>query len=102
MIITLQWHYEKYLPHNASVLLDNMQYLIDGSLNWDEWYQEDIYITQDLNTVPVSETRPLFSYEYGVNVGQGGILHVLPPSPFLIRGQRSYLISLPRTRGCIY
>lgn len=32
MIITLQWHYEKYLPPNASVLLDNMQYLIDGSL----------------------------------------------------------------------
>jgi hypothetical protein len=76
MIITLQWLYEKHPPPNASVLLDNMQYLIDGSLNWDEWYQEGIYITQDLNTVPVSETAPLFPYEHGVNVGQGGILHV--------------------------
>lgn len=71
MIITLQWLYEKHPPPNASVLLDNMQYLIDGSLNWDEWYQEGIYITQDLNTVPVSETIPLFPYEHGVNVGQG-------------------------------
>ncbi|OAG09625.1 uncharacterized protein CC84DRAFT_1083669 [Paraphaeosphaeria sporulosa] len=72
MLITLQWLYEEHsASHNASQVMENMQLLIEGSLDWADWYNPKVYIKEDLNTLPVSETEPLFAYEHGVNVGQG-------------------------------
>ena len=72
MLITLQWLYEEHSSNrNASQVMENMQLLIQGSLNWEDWYNPKIYIKEDLNTLPVSDTEPLFPYEHGVNVGQG-------------------------------
>ncbi|KAF2185824.1 hypothetical protein K469DRAFT_664808 [Zopfia rhizophila CBS 207.26] len=71
MLITLQWLYETHPTGNLTQLMENMQLLIKGSLNWADWYNGAIYIKEDLNTVPVSVTEPLFPYEHGVNVGQG-------------------------------
>jgi hypothetical protein len=51
--------------------MENMDLLIKGSHNWADWYNDIIYIKQDLNTLPVSETEPNFHYQHGVNVGQG-------------------------------
>ncbi|KAF2475157.1 uncharacterized protein BDR25DRAFT_381996 [Lindgomyces ingoldianus] len=71
MLITLQWLYETHPTGNMTQLMENMDLLIQGSLNWAEWYNTATYITKDLNTVPVSVTEPHFAYEHGVNIGQG-------------------------------
>jgi len=72
MLIALQWIYETHSTgHNSSQVMENMQLLINGSINWADWYNPTVYIKEDLNTLPVSETEPLFPYEHGVNVGQG-------------------------------
>ncbi|KAF2733894.1 hypothetical protein EJ04DRAFT_577334 [Polyplosphaeria fusca] len=72
MLITLQWMYEFHSDsHNATQLWETMDLLIKGSLNWADWYNAETYIKQDLNTLPVSITEPLFPYTHGVNVGQG-------------------------------
>ncbi|KAK5695593.1 hypothetical protein LTR17_024557 [Elasticomyces elasticus] len=75
MMITLQWLYE-YRPGNQSrVLLDNMKYLHDQGLNWEDWYNEAAYFGQgmnkDLNTLRLNLTAINYPYEHGINVGQG-------------------------------
>ncbi|KAK4917914.1 hypothetical protein LTR28_013216, partial [Elasticomyces elasticus] len=69
MMVSLQWLYEKYPRNNSQLLLDNMWYLYNGSLDWAYWFQEGVYIKDDLYNVPVNDT--LYPYEHGVNAGQG-------------------------------
>lgn len=72
MLITLQWLYESQSEgRNASQVMENMELLIKGALDWAAWYNDATYIKQDLNTLPVSVTEPNFPYQHGVNVGQG-------------------------------
>ena len=40
MIITLQWLYEHYPGNQSQLLLDNMKYLHDEGLNWEDWYND--------------------------------------------------------------
>lgn len=72
MLITLQWLYEEHSTNrNASQVMENMELLIEGSYNWADWYVENVYPKEDLNTLPDHGTDYPFPYEHGVNVGQG-------------------------------
>ncbi|KAH7050222.1 hypothetical protein B0J12DRAFT_710857 [Macrophomina phaseolina] len=74
LLIVLQWIWERADTTEAlkSKLAESMQILIDGSLNWADWWQEGVFIKEDLNllnTEPVD--GPRYPYEHGVNAGQG-------------------------------
>ncbi|KAK4998128.1 hypothetical protein LTR66_002607 [Elasticomyces elasticus] len=69
MMVSLQWLYERHPRNNSQLLLENMWYLYNGSLDWAYWFQEGVYIKDDLYNVPVNDT--LYPYEHGVNAGQG-------------------------------
>lgn len=40
MMISLQWLFEHYPRNQSQQLLDNMKYLHDAGLNWEDWYNE--------------------------------------------------------------
>ncbi|KAJ9665324.1 hypothetical protein H2201_004616 [Coniosporium apollinis] len=71
--ISLQWMYEKHPSDIGPLLLENMQFLLDGAIDWAYWFSEDMFIKQDLNTLPedVAVGNPLFPYVHAVNAGQG-------------------------------
>lgn len=71
MMISLMWMYENYPANQSQLLLENLQMLREGQIDWADWYQQGVYIFQDLNTVNVSYTTEMFPYEHGVNVAQG-------------------------------
>ncbi|KIK54869.1 hypothetical protein GYMLUDRAFT_206165 [Collybiopsis luxurians FD-317 M1] len=72
MIVSLQWLFEKHPAGKEQELLDTMNFLYNGSIDWNDWYVEGVYPTQDLSGVPIDpNTSPIFPYEHGVNVGQG-------------------------------
>jgi hypothetical protein len=75
MMITLQWLLEHDPAGQETELWENLDYLKRGQLDWADWYQEGVYIKQDLSMLPESEVAPYFPYEHGVNVGQGEFLH---------------------------
>ncbi|KAI9734153.1 MAG: hypothetical protein M1818_006925 [Claussenomyces sp. TS43310] len=70
LIITLQWLYEHYPGNVTQELLENMQYLNEKALDWSYWFQEGVFITEDLDTVPNLDVDPS-GYVHGVNAGQG-------------------------------
>ncbi|TKA55086.1 hypothetical protein B0A55_12888, partial [Friedmanniomyces simplex] len=75
MIITLQWLYEHYPGNQSQMLLDNMNFLHEKGLNWEDWYNKAAYFGQrmnkDLNTLNINLTTENYPFEHGVNVGQG-------------------------------
>lgn len=74
MLISMMWMYENHAGNLSQILLDNMNYLQNGSLSWNAWYNSDTYIRENLWDVPGSASEiggPLYPYEHGVNVGQG-------------------------------
>ena len=76
MVISLIWMYEKHPDAIGSTqtLLDNMNYLINGSISWNAWYNDATFIKDDLYTLPPdsgSTEGDLYPYEHGVNIGQG-------------------------------
>lgn len=73
MMISLMWLYESHPNGTAQqqMLVDNMNFLNNGSIDWAAWYDETAYLKQDLYTVPDSVTNANYMYEHGVNVGQG-------------------------------
>ncbi|KAF2084603.1 hypothetical protein K490DRAFT_75716 [Saccharata proteae CBS 121410] len=72
MLISLQWMYEKHPGNSSGVLLENMQYLIDGAIDWADWWQQGVFITEDLNDLSTEPSDgPRYPYEHGVNAGQG-------------------------------
>ncbi|KAL9056025.1 MAG: hypothetical protein Q9162_003204 [Coniocarpon cinnabarinum] len=72
LIISLIWMYEQHADamDNSNILIDNMNYLINGSLSWNNWYNQDTYIFGDLWTLPDPGPN-LGPYVHGVNTGQG-------------------------------
>jgi hypothetical protein len=71
MMISLMWMYEKYPSNQSQILTENLEMLREGQFDWAEWYQNGVYIFEDLNTVNISYTDKMFHYEHGVNVAQG-------------------------------
>lgn len=86
MIVVLQWLLEKHPAGKEQELVDTMYYLYNGSIDWNEWYVEGVYPTQDLSGQDIDpSTSPIFPYEHGVNIGQG-IVVLLPKDSSLITG----------------
>ena len=71
MMISLMWMYENYPSNKNRILMENLEMLREGQIDWAKWYRNGVYIFQDLNTVNVSYTDRMFAYEHGVNVAQG-------------------------------
>ena len=71
MMITLMWMYDHYPGNQSQILLENLDMLLEGQIDWAIWYQQEVYIFPDLNTVNISYTRQMYPYEHGVNVAQG-------------------------------
>ncbi|KAF2397914.1 hypothetical protein EJ06DRAFT_532901 [Trichodelitschia bisporula] len=71
MMITLIWLLENDPAGQEGILFENLEMLREGAIDWAAWYQEGVYIKEDLNSVPLEYTRANFPYEHGVNVGQG-------------------------------
>ena len=71
MMISLMWMYENHPSHQSKILLENLEMLRQGQIDWAEWYQNGVYIFEDLNTVNTSYTDEMFPYEHGVNVAEG-------------------------------
>ncbi|KAK7701954.1 hypothetical protein SLS57_011557 [Botryosphaeria dothidea] len=74
LLIVLQWIWEREGTTEAlrSKLAESMQILIDGSLNWADWWQEGVFIKEDLNLLDTEPgDGPRYPYEHGVNAGQG-------------------------------
>lgn len=74
MLISLYWMYENHAGNLSQVLLDNMNFLQNGSLTWNAWYTSGQYIQQNLWDVPGDASTvggPLYQWEHGVNIGQG-------------------------------
>lgn len=74
MMITLQWLLEHDPAGQETELWENLDFLRRGAIDWAYWYQEGVYIKEDLSLVPENVVAPLFPYEHGVNVGQGWLL----------------------------
>ncbi|TKA55095.1 hypothetical protein B0A55_12718, partial [Friedmanniomyces simplex] len=49
MMITLQWLYEHYPGNQSQMLLDNMNFLHEKGLNWEDWYNKAAYFGQRMN-----------------------------------------------------
>ena len=71
MMISVMWLYENDPQQDGQLLLDNLNMLRSGQLDWADWYKDGVYLFQDLDTVPVNITNEYFPYEHGVNVATG-------------------------------
>lgn len=70
LILVLQWLLERDAGAAAAKLFGCMQFINEKAHNWSYWYSDEVYIKQDLDTVPLNITRKMFPFEHGVNVGQ--------------------------------
>ena len=71
MIMALQWLYEKYPRGNEEKIHHCMMYLYEKAYDWSQWFSEDQYIRDDVDTFPTDVTNSLFPFLHGVNAGQG-------------------------------
>jgi hypothetical protein len=72
MLLTLQWLYENDESGvDKETLLETMEMLRRGSVDWASWYTPEKYIFGDLNEIPEDELKPWFAFQHGVNVAQG-------------------------------
>ncbi|GME26363.1 Six-hairpin glycosidase-like protein [Neofusicoccum parvum] len=74
LLIVLQWIWERETTTESlrSKLAESMQILIDGAINWADWWQEGVFIKEDLNFLNTEPSDgPRYPYEHGVNAGQG-------------------------------
>ena len=71
MILSLQWLYEHYPMNNTQNIWENMVYLNNEAYDWAYWFDENVFIKVDLDTLPSSVTDPIFPYTHGVNAAQG-------------------------------
>lgn len=71
MMISLQWLLENYPANNTQKLLETMRYLNDKTYDWAYWWQDGVFIKDNLDSVSSNYTNAMYAYEHGVNVGQG-------------------------------
>ncbi|KAK0653517.1 hypothetical protein DIS24_g5970 [Lasiodiplodia hormozganensis] len=74
LLIVLQWLWERESTTEAGreELAGSMRILIEGSIDWAEWWQEGVFIKGDLNFLDTEPSNgPRYPYEHGVNAGQG-------------------------------
>lgn len=77
MILTLHWLLEKHSSKQHDIIWDCMVMLNQLSRQWEDWYNEAVYIKDDLYRVPGNEVNDTnFAYQHAVNVGQGEPLEV--------------------------
>lgn len=66
MMITLQWLYEHDPAGQEVMLMENLDYLRKGQIDWADWYQEGVYIKEDFSTIPEEKLKPIFPYAHGM------------------------------------
>ncbi|KAK7615542.1 hypothetical protein BKA81DRAFT_318831 [Phyllosticta paracitricarpa] len=74
LLITLQWLFERPGTSDGTKanLTESMGLLIEGAINWADWWQEGAFIKGDLNFLSTEGSDgPRYPYEHGVNAGQG-------------------------------
>lgn len=71
MMISLMWLLEKHPRNASSSIIQNLFYLHQGGLNWEDWWVEGVYIKDSLYDEPQSVTDDNYPYLHGVNVAQG-------------------------------
>ncbi|KAL0253124.1 hypothetical protein SLS55_010575 [Diplodia seriata] len=74
LLVSLQWLWERKETTEAqrAVLADCMHILIEGAIDWADWWQEGAFIKGDLNFLDSEPSDgPRYPYEHGVNAGQG-------------------------------
>ncbi|KAI9718091.1 MAG: hypothetical protein M1812_004349 [Candelaria pacifica] len=71
MILVLQWMYEKHPGFNKKRLWACMKMLNQVASDWAEWFSEDVYLKEDLDTVDERVWKKYFPFEHGVNAAQG-------------------------------
>ena len=77
MILVLQWMYEKHPGSNKMRLWECMKMLNQVAFNWAEWFSEDVYLKEDLDTVDEAIWQKYFPFEHGVNAAQGMLPKIL-------------------------
>lgn len=72
LMVPLQWLFDYYPRNNSQILLDNMRYLYEAGLNWDYWYQADVFPRGQLDQLNQTfyNSQP-WEYFHGVNIGEG-------------------------------
>lgn len=65
MMITLQWLYEHDPAGQEVILMENLDYLRKGQIDWADWYKEGVYIKEDFSTIPEEKLTPIFPYAHG-------------------------------------
>ena len=71
MVLGVQWLYENHPLDNAELLLDTMNLLTKGGLDWPRFFSEEVFPKEDVDSIP-NWTVP-FQYQHVVNLGQGEI-----------------------------
>jgi len=71
MILALQWLYEHHPMDNGDKIHECMALMYEMAYDWSYWFQEDVFLKDDLDLFPVELTRSVFPYVHGVNAGQG-------------------------------
>ena len=71
MLLTLMWLYEKHPQDQSRQLLDCMHFFYNGSLSFQAWYNDAVYLRQNIYDVPDAIASANYPYLHGVNVGQG-------------------------------
>lgn len=72
LMVSLQWMYE-HDEHGGQggKLLNSMRLLRKYALDWSDWYDEEHYISGDVNHANASYVDEWFPFEHGVNVAMG-------------------------------
>ncbi|KAI9652958.1 MAG: hypothetical protein M1831_006287 [Alyxoria varia] len=70
MLISLMWMYEKHPQGQERMLLDSMRMFYSMSMNWDAWFNDAVYVKENLYNVPLEISASNYPYLHGVNVGQ--------------------------------
>ncbi|KUI63279.1 hypothetical protein VP1G_10430 [Cytospora mali] len=72
LMVPLQWLFDYYPRNNSQILLDSMRYMYEAGVNWDYWYQADVFPRGSLDVLNQTfyNAQP-WEYFHGVNMGEG-------------------------------
>ena len=71
MVLVLQWLYAKYPKGNGARLLAAMRRLQSHGADWQQYFTQEAFPFQDIDTLPLATSEPLFTFLHGVNAAQG-------------------------------